>query len=325
MFEDRDEEEDFEYHHSKIQKKENSNESQNFPPLYSIHYGEVVSIKDFGAFIRLDSKVEVNERHNRDQDRRRDTERHRAPQGLLHISEISKLRVENIREVLSVGEKVWVKVIKIADGKMSLSMRVVSQRDGTDIDPNNVELMLTEQKRKPFDPDKKKEKYQLEAILPTVCEKCKSVGHASWECWNSNQNSKYELIKEDDPILQTQKLDNIVGSNSHHHHHHGGNHEKGDHHTKEGKKSVLEIKEITSTEQALDVLNYLNRLSDEKKHKKHKKEKQKHKHKKKDKKDKEKRKRKSEDSTRYNSDRRERRQSDRDLPIRKSYRYLDSP
>ena len=77
-------------------------------------------------------------------------------QGLVHISQMAKDRVENVSEVVSVRDDVFVKVIKIeenvgGDGKsrISLSMKYCSQTDGTDRDPNGFEAETDEKRRKP--------------------------------------------------------------------------------------------------------------------------------------------------------------------------------
>lgn len=64
--------------------------------------GKVTGIANFGAFIDLGDKKT----------------------GLVHISEVSDNYVENINEVLEVGQTVMVKVLSIADdGKIGLSIR----------------------------------------------------------------------------------------------------------------------------------------------------------------------------------------------------------
>ena len=65
--------------------------------------GEVVRIVDFGAFIKLTP--------NKD--------------GLLHISEIKKERVNKVTDCLKIGDKVDVKVLKVDNGKISLSMKAL--------------------------------------------------------------------------------------------------------------------------------------------------------------------------------------------------------
>lgn len=57
-------------------------------------------------------------------------------------------KVAAIGEVLTVGEPVWVKVIEIKDAdpgsdrgpKISCSIKLVSQRDGQDLDPNGLKF-----------------------------------------------------------------------------------------------------------------------------------------------------------------------------------------
>lgn len=75
--------------------------------------GTVVKIAAFGAFISLVP----------------------GKDGLLHISEVRKLaggkRVDNVEDVLSVGQKVLVEISKIDDrGKLSLSP-VVAEGEGS--------------------------------------------------------------------------------------------------------------------------------------------------------------------------------------------------
>ncbi|MGF3076030.1 S1 domain-containing RNA-binding protein [Facklamia sp. P12955] len=64
--------------------------------------GKVTGIKNFGAFVALDNNQS----------------------GLVHISEISDGFVNDINEVLSLGDEVTVKVVSVADdGKIGLSIR----------------------------------------------------------------------------------------------------------------------------------------------------------------------------------------------------------
>jgi predicted RNA-binding protein with RPS1 domain len=68
---------------------------------------------------------------------------------------MAKERVENVNDIVTVGDDVYVKVMKIeeagADGKsrISLSMKYCSQSDGTDRDPNGIDAETDERKRKP--------------------------------------------------------------------------------------------------------------------------------------------------------------------------------
>jgi general stress protein 13 len=69
--------------------------------------GRVTGIQGYGAFVALD----------------RDT------QGLVHISEITNGYVKDIREFLTIGEEVDVKILFIDDisGKISLSIRATKE------------------------------------------------------------------------------------------------------------------------------------------------------------------------------------------------------
>ncbi|MGN0437193.1 MAG: S1 RNA-binding domain-containing protein [Lachnospiraceae bacterium] len=69
----------------------------------SIFEGTVESLKDYGAFVQMDNGLT----------------------GLVHISKISMKRIKKPSEVLSVGQKVKVKVLEVKDGKISLSIKDV--------------------------------------------------------------------------------------------------------------------------------------------------------------------------------------------------------
>ena len=91
---------------------------------------KVVKIMNFGAFAEV------------------------APgkQGLIHISEISKERVEDVESVLSVGEEVKVKVIKIdRQGRIDLSIKALLSDDQNDKTPKK------EKKEKEDDSDNQEE------------------------------------------------------------------------------------------------------------------------------------------------------------------------
>jgi len=73
----------------------------NDPEVGAIYKGKVVSIKPFGAFVEI------------------------APgkDGLVHISKLDKNRVEQVEDVVSIGDEIIVKVMEIKDGKISLSRK----------------------------------------------------------------------------------------------------------------------------------------------------------------------------------------------------------
>jgi small subunit ribosomal protein S1 len=68
--------------------------------------GTVDSIKNYGAFIKLADGVD----------------------GLLHISQISTQRIKHPGVVLEEGQKVKVKILSAADGKLSLSMKALTEQ-----------------------------------------------------------------------------------------------------------------------------------------------------------------------------------------------------
>ena len=76
------------------------------PEPGKIYEGTVVSIKDFGAFVNILSGID----------------------GMLHISQISKERINKVDDVLKVGQKVKVRLDAIDDkGRLSLSMKDIEQ------------------------------------------------------------------------------------------------------------------------------------------------------------------------------------------------------
>ena len=74
------------------------------PTVGDVFSGEVVRIMDFGAFVKITP--------NKD--------------GLVHISEIKKERVEKVTDCINIGDTVDVKIIKVDDtGRISLSMKAL--------------------------------------------------------------------------------------------------------------------------------------------------------------------------------------------------------
>ncbi|KAG8451203.1 hypothetical protein GDO86_003449 [Hymenochirus boettgeri] len=121
--------------------------------------------------------------------------------GLVHKSHMSSTHVDRPSEVVDVGEKVWVKVIgrETKDGKdkISLSMKVVHQGSGKDLDSNNVVLEQDERKRREFK-DYSKQKITLEAVLNTVCKKCGCKGHFAQDCFMQPGGTKYSLLPDEE-------------------------------------------------------------------------------------------------------------------------------
>ena len=67
--------------------------------------GTVETLQNYGAFVDLGDGIS----------------------GLVHVSQISQKRIKSPKAVLSVGDKVTVKVIKNEDGKISLSMKALQE------------------------------------------------------------------------------------------------------------------------------------------------------------------------------------------------------
>lgn len=68
--------------------------------------GTVETLKDYGAFVRLENGLS----------------------GLVHVSQISDKRVTSPSKVLKEGETVKVKVTAVKDGKLSLSMKALIEK-----------------------------------------------------------------------------------------------------------------------------------------------------------------------------------------------------
>ena len=77
----------------------------------SVFEGTVESLMPYGAFVAMENGLT----------------------GLVHISKISMKRISKPSEVLSVGQKVKVKVMEVKDGKISLSIR--------DVETNTSEMV----------------------------------------------------------------------------------------------------------------------------------------------------------------------------------------
>ena len=71
----------------------------------SILEGKVETLKPYGAFIDLGDGIS----------------------GLVHISQISQKRIKAPGEVLTIGDSGKVKVLKVEDDKISLSMKVLEE------------------------------------------------------------------------------------------------------------------------------------------------------------------------------------------------------
>jgi len=83
------------------------------PEVGKVYNGKVVNLVDFGAFVNFMG----------------------GKDGLVHVSEIKNERVEKVSDALTEGQEVKVKVLEIDPrGKVRLSMRVVDQETGAELE-----------------------------------------------------------------------------------------------------------------------------------------------------------------------------------------------
>ena len=78
------------------------------PEVGEIYDGVITKIMDFGAFVEILPGKE----------------------GLLHISQIDNKRVNKVTDYFKEGDKVTVKLLKVENGKYSLSRKELLKDDG---------------------------------------------------------------------------------------------------------------------------------------------------------------------------------------------------
>ena len=84
----------------------------------SILEGKVTTITKFGAFVALPG----------------------GKSGLVHISQICEKRIRKPSEVLTVGDKVKVKVTAVKDGKLSLSIKEATDMMAKEVEEEEIEI-----------------------------------------------------------------------------------------------------------------------------------------------------------------------------------------
>jgi polyribonucleotide nucleotidyltransferase len=105
------------------------NEIVHDPEVGEVFDGKVVSLKDFGAFVKITS----------------------VKDGLLHVSKIAKGRVRSPEDVLSIGDHVKVKIIEIDPKTGKISLDRLDKPDVEDFDNSKHQLRRPERgERKPF-------------------------------------------------------------------------------------------------------------------------------------------------------------------------------
>ena len=83
-------------------------------PIGSRHEVEIIRIVEFGAFVQLENNIE----------------------GLIHISELSKTRVNKVEDVVKVGDKVRAEILNIDKSakKIGLSIRLAESSSGVSLE-----------------------------------------------------------------------------------------------------------------------------------------------------------------------------------------------
>ncbi|XP_059166914.1 uncharacterized protein DDB_G0283697-like [Physella acuta] len=152
--------------------------SSIIPKLFHIFHGEVASLQSYGAFVKIPGC---------------------RKQGLVHKSQMSNGRVDDPSDMVTKGDMVYCKVISMeGDGeKISLSMKVVNQSTGKDLDPNNVQSNQDEKKRRSWN-NRGRSRIDLGAELNTTCRRCGMRGHLAMDCYTKKGDRGYDLVPEDD-------------------------------------------------------------------------------------------------------------------------------
>jgi predicted RNA-binding protein with RPS1 domain len=166
-----------------------------FPEVGKIYKGKVKKMEAFGAFVEIPPF-----RSN----------------GLVHKTQCSTMRIENVEDVLELGQEVFVKVMKVEmqegqgsgppRAKISLSIKWVSQTDGSDKDPEGIEQEAEERRRRP------KDGAGATSAVPGglsaasgMCSKCGQRGHLDTECF-TRAGQNYELVPIGDEGVTTKLL-----------------------------------------------------------------------------------------------------------------------
>uniref|UniRef100_A0A8C5YEK2 Zinc finger CCHC domain-containing protein 17 n=1 Tax=Microcebus murinus TaxID=30608 RepID=A0A8C5YEK2_MICMU len=145
---------------------------ENLPALYTIFQGEVAMVTDYGAFIEIPGCWK---------------------QGLVHRTHMSSCLVDKPSEIVDL----IVQEMENDRIKVSLSMKVVKQGTGKDLDPNNVITEQEERRRRSFQ-DYTGQKITLKAVLNTTCKKCGCKGHFAKDCFMQPGGTKYSLIPDEE-------------------------------------------------------------------------------------------------------------------------------
>jgi small subunit ribosomal protein S1 len=78
--------------------------------------GKIVKLTNFGAFAELEEGVE----------------------GLVHISELSRRRIANPSEIVSVGDHVWMKVLKVDASERKIGLSIKAYQEEMGLEDNDI-------------------------------------------------------------------------------------------------------------------------------------------------------------------------------------------
>jgi polyribonucleotide nucleotidyltransferase len=88
------------------------------PEVGQIYEGKVVKVMEFGAFVNFFG----------------------AKDGLVHVSQLARERVEKPGDVVKEGDTVKVKLLGFDDrGKVRLSMKIIDQQTGKELPPEQAQ------------------------------------------------------------------------------------------------------------------------------------------------------------------------------------------
>ncbi|KAK0174577.1 hypothetical protein PV327_010335 [Microctonus hyperodae] len=133
-------------YHSKRSRSRSTEELLD-PEVGKIYHGKVENVVSFGCFVQLEGLK-------------------RRCEGLVHISQLRREgRVINASDVVSRGQKVWVKVLNIGPQKISLSMKDVDQETGRDSNPTVPVIKPDEDEKYLRNPDRPTTLLELQGNL----------------------------------------------------------------------------------------------------------------------------------------------------------------
>ncbi|XP_034939713.1 ATP-dependent RNA helicase DHX8 [Chelonus insularis] len=117
------------------------------PEVGRIYSAKVANIVSFGCFVQLEGLK-------------------RRSEGLVHISQLRREgRVTNASDVVSKGQKVLVKVLKIVGPKISLSIKDVDQETGRDLNPEIPDIKTEEDEKHLRNPDRPTTLFELQGNI----------------------------------------------------------------------------------------------------------------------------------------------------------------